>query len=99
MVPSDDTNICSHAPTTGSRAGSTSAEARSDSGLVPGETMVLVPPEPPVDRLTGHVEAVRHLDDRHSIADDREHCLVPLFHDTQLHQHERECVTDQAEPL
>ena len=56
-------------------------------------------PEPPVDGLTGHLEPVDHLDDRNTIADDREDCLVPLLHDTQLHQHGRECVTDQAEPV
>jgi hypothetical protein len=37
------------------------------------------------------------LDDRYSIADHPEHCLVPLLHDAQLQQHAREC-HDQAEP-
>ena len=63
-----------------------------------GQAMVLVATQPPVDGLTRHVEPVGHLDDRNAIADDREHCLVPLLHDTQLHQHVRECVADQAEP-
>jgi hypothetical protein len=38
------------------------------------------------------------LDDRDTIADHREHCLIPLLHDTQLQQHVGECVADQAEP-
>jgi hypothetical protein len=37
------------------------------------------------------------LNDRYSIADHPEHCLVPLLHDAQLQQHAREC-HDQAEP-
>src|SRR5205807_122595 len=35
---------------------------------------------------------------RNVIADRREDRLIPLFHHTQLHQHVRECVADQAEP-
>jgi hypothetical protein len=31
--------------------------------------------------------AVGHLDDRNTIADHREYCLVPLLHDAQLQQH------------
>ena len=53
----------------------------------------------------GVSEPVGDLDDRYSIADHREHCLVPLLHDTQLQQDAREChgsggasVTHQAEP-
>jgi hypothetical protein len=61
------------------------------------KALVLVPPEPPVHRLAGHVEPVGHIHHLDSIADDREHCLVPLLHDTQLQQHVRS-VTDQAEP-
>jgi hypothetical protein len=60
--------------------------------------MILVPAQPTVHRLAGHAEAVRRLGHRHSIANHREHCLVPLFHDTQLHQQLRECVADQVEP-
>ncbi len=69
------------------------------------QTLGLVPAEPPMDRLARHVEPVRHLHDRNAIADHREHCLVPLLHDTQLHQHVGEChgsggasVTHQPEP-
>ena len=62
------------------------------------EALVLVPPEPPVDGLARHLEPVGYLDDRDTIADDREHCLVPLLHDTQLPQHPGS-VTDQAEPV
>ena len=51
-----------------------------------------------MDRLARHVEAAGYLHDRDTIADHREHCLVPLLHDTQLHQHVGECVADQAEP-
>ena len=58
-----------------------------------------------MDRLTRHVEPVRDLHDRDTVADHREHCLIPLLHDTQLHQHAREChgsggagVTHQPEP-
>jgi hypothetical protein len=40
----------------------------------------------------------RDLHHRNSIADHREDRLIPLLHDTQLHQHARECVADQAEP-
>ena len=53
----------------------------------PGEALVLVPAQPPMHGLTRHVEASRHLNDRNAIADHREHCLIPLLHDTQLHQH------------
>ena len=60
--------------------------------------LVLIPPQPPVHRLARHAEPARHLHDRNTIADHREHRLIPLLHDTQLHQHARECVTDQAEP-
>ncbi len=64
----------------------------------PTEALVLIPPEPAMDRLAGHVEAPRHLHHRDPVADHREHRLIPLLHDTQLHQHVRECVADQAEP-
>jgi hypothetical protein len=50
-----------------------------------------------VDGLAGHVEPVCHLDDRNTIADDREHCLVRLLHDTQLPQ-QAGSVTDQVDP-
>ena len=63
-----------------------------------GKALGLVPPEPPVDGLARDVEPVRDLDDRNTIADDREHCLVPLLHDTQLPQHAGS-VTDQVEPV
>ena len=49
-------------------------------------------------RLARDVEPIGDLGDRHAIPDHREHCLIPLLHDTQLHQHARECVADQAEP-
>ena len=64
----------------------------------PSQTLRLIPTEPPMHRLTRHVEPTRDLHDRDPIADHREHRLIPLFHDTQLHQHARECVADQAEP-
>ncbi len=64
----------------------------------PAEPLGLIPAEPPVHRLARHAEAIRHLDHRNTVTDHREHCLIPLFHDAQLHQHARECVADQAEP-
>jgi hypothetical protein len=36
--------------------------------------------------LAPDVEPARHLHDRDTIADHREHCLIPLLHDAQLHQ-------------
>ena len=63
-----------------------------------GQPLILVAPQPSMHRLTRDAEATRHLDHRHTIADHRQHRLIPLLHDTQLHQHARECVTDQAEP-
>ena len=71
---------------------------RWDRSTSPAQALVLVPPQPPVDRLARDAEAGCHLHDRNAIADHREHCLIPLLHDTQLHQHARECVADQAEP-
>jgi hypothetical protein len=62
-------------------------------------SLVLVPPQPPMHRLARHVVAARNLHYSNSIADHREHRLIPLLHDTQLHQHARECVADQAEPV
>jgi hypothetical protein len=62
------------------------------------EPLILVAAQPPMHRLAGHAEAARHLHDWDPIADHREHRLIPLFHHTQLHQHARECVADQAEP-
>ena len=71
----------------------------------PWQTLGFVPAEPPVDGLAGHVEPVRYLHNRNAIADQREQCLVPLLHNTQLHQHVGECrvsggasVTHQPEP-
>jgi hypothetical protein len=63
-----------------------------------GEAFILIPAKPSMHRLTRDVDAARHLNDWDAVADHREHCLIPLFHDTQLHQHARECVADQAEP-
>ena len=48
-------------------------------------------------RLTRHVEPSRHLHDRFPIVDHQTHGLIPLLHNTQLHQHERS-VKDQAKP-
>jgi hypothetical protein len=62
------------------------------------EAVGLIPPEPAVDRLARDAEAPCNLHDRDPVADHREHRLIPLLHDTQLHQHARECVADQAEP-
>src|SRR5712691_4346090 len=62
------------------------------------QTLILIPPQPTVDRLARHAEAACDLDYRDTVADHREHRLIPLLHDTQLHQHARECVADQAEP-
>jgi hypothetical protein len=62
------------------------------------EALDLIPPEPTVDRLARDAEASCDLHDRDPVADHREHCLIPVLHDTQLHQHARECVADQAEP-
>jgi hypothetical protein len=64
----------------------------------PAEPLILIPPQPPVHRLARDSEAPRDLHHRNAITDHREHRLIPLFHDTQLHQHARECVADQAEP-
>jgi hypothetical protein len=51
------------------------------------------------------VEATRHLEDWDPIADDRQHVLIPLLHDTQPHTHACEShasgegtATYQAEP-
>jgi ABC-2 type transport system ATP-binding protein len=69
------------------------------------EALGLVPPEPSMHRLARHVIPTRDLDDRDTIADHREYCLIPLLHDTQLHQHVGECrgsggasVNHQPEP-
>jgi hypothetical protein len=48
--------------------------------------------------LARYPVAPSHPHGRNAIADHREHCLIPLLHDTQLHQRARECVADQAEP-
>ena len=42
--------------------------------------------EPPVHRLAGETIPFGHLAQRG--AEDLEHCLVPLFHKSQLHKHE-----------
>jgi hypothetical protein len=56
-------------------------------------------------KKAGDAEALGHLHDRNAIADHREHCLTPLLHNTQLHQHAGErygsggaSVTHQPEP-
>jgi len=52
-----------------------------------GETALLVTRDPVVDALAGHAEPAGDLDDPPSVLHDREHRLVPLFHDAELHQH------------
>jgi len=49
-----------------------------------GESLVLVPPEPPVHCLTGHVEPMCDLDDGDTVSDHCEYCLVPLGCSTTL---------------
>src|SRR5207249_5896517 len=51
------------------------------------QTSGLVPGDPGVDGLPGDPEAPGHLDDLPPLLDHRQYRLVPLFHDTQLHQH------------
>jgi hypothetical protein len=71
----------------------------------PGQTLSLVPTKPPMHCLARHLEPMRHLHDRNTITDHRKHRLIPLLHDTQLHQHVGKChrtggtsVTHQPEP-
>jgi hypothetical protein len=63
-----------------------------------GEALIFIPSEPAMDRLAGDPETARDLDHRDTVADHREHRLMSLLHNTQLHQYARECVADQAEP-
>ncbi len=51
------------------------------------EPAVLVAGDPCVDALAGHTEALSHLGHLPAILHHREHRLIPLFHDAQLHQH------------
>jgi hypothetical protein len=84
-------------------AGLTDAQAEPVSRISPElrqgsarQALVLVPPQPPVHRSARYVEAPRYLHHLDTIADHREYRLIPLFQDTQLYQHVRECVADQA---
>jgi hypothetical protein len=76
------------------------------------EATDLVAGDPCVDALTGHPEALSDLGDLPAILHHRQDRLIPLFHDTQLHQHRpppremRRCqasagatVKDQPEPV
>jgi len=45
----------------------------------------------------GRHQPPRHLHDRLAIVDHKRHCLIPLLHDTQLHQHWRS-VKHQPKP-
>ena len=51
------------------------------------ETAGLVARDPGVDALTRDPEAPGNLRDLPTILHDRQHRLVPLFHDAELHQH------------
>ena len=77
-----------------------------------GKTAALVPDDPGVDALPGDAEALGDLGDLPPVLDHRQHGLVPLLHDAELHQHgpppERDgrcqasagaTVKDQAEPV
>ena len=52
-----------------------------------GEAAGLVAGDPRVDALAGHAEVPGYLDHLPTVLHHREHGLIPLFHDTQLHQH------------
>ena len=54
--------------------------------------------QPGVHALPRHPEVLRDRTDRPAVTDDRQHSLIPLPHDTQLHQH-AESVKDQPEPV
>lgn len=48
----------------------------------------LVTANPAVHRLAMDVVAVSDFRDRGPLDEDLQHCLVPLFHDGQLHEHQ-----------
>jgi hypothetical protein len=50
---------------------------------------VLIPAQPRMDRLPGHLPPRRHVDDRVPIPDHRQHRLIALLHHAQLPQHRR----------
>jgi len=51
------------------------------------ETALLVSGDPRVDALPRHAEAPGDLGDPPSVLHDRQHGLVPLLHDAELHEH------------
>jgi len=52
-----------------------------------GQTTTLVAGDPGVDALAGHPEPSGDLDHLPAVLHHREHRLVPLFHDAELHEH------------
>lgn len=42
-------------------------------------------------RLPGHLGPTSDLNNRNTITDDRQHGLIPLLHNTQLHKHAQQC--------
>ena len=51
------------------------------------QTSLLVADDPGVDRLPGDAQALGDLGDLPAVLGYRQHRLVPLLHDRQLHQH------------
>ena len=54
-----------------------------------GEPSLLVAGDPVVHALAGHSQAAGDLDHLPPVLNHRQHCLVPLLHDAQLHKHGR----------
>jgi hypothetical protein len=52
-----------------------------------GQAAGFVAGDPVVDALTCDTEPIRDLGDFPAILDNGHDCLIPLFHDAQLHQH------------
>ncbi len=48
-----------------------------------------IPGQPRLHSLTRHVEPPRHLHHELTVVDHERHCLIPLRHDTQIHQQRR----------
>ncbi len=53
-----------------------------------GQTLGRVPAQPLMNRLSRHPVAAGHIGDRRPVVQHLEHCLISLFHDTQLHDHQ-----------
>ena len=60
------------------------------------EAALLVAGDPGVDALARDAEAPGHLGDLPAVLHDREHRLVPLLHEAELHQHDGHLLPDRG---